>query len=107
MTQKEELLDITGCPYLREVLKIRNNKGLSIDEKIYHMEYRLKELQNYKTRLMMSMPLMIQSTMTQEELERLRQEREIIISIISKEQKRKNDLANVLYGPNGETIRES
>jgi hypothetical protein len=44
MTQQEELLDITGCPYLREVLKIRNNKGLSIDEKIYHMEYRLKEL---------------------------------------------------------------
>ena len=46
MTQQEELLDITGCPYLREVLKIRNNKGLSIDEKIYHMEHRLKELQN-------------------------------------------------------------
>jgi hypothetical protein len=54
MTQQEELLDITGCPYLREVLKIRNNKGLSIDEKIYHMEHRLKELQNYKTRLIMS-----------------------------------------------------
>jgi hypothetical protein len=30
-------IDITGYSYLREVMKIKNNKGLSLDEKVYHM----------------------------------------------------------------------
>jgi hypothetical protein len=95
---------VTGCPYLRDVLKIRGNKGLSIDEKIDHMQQKLKELNNYKTRLILSMPLRALNTMTQEELERLRQERDIIMGIIAKEERRKSDLANVLYGPNGEAM---
>ena len=46
--ETEDLRELAHFPYLREVLKIKNNRGLSLDERIYFMDAKLRQLYDHK-----------------------------------------------------------
>lgn len=78
-------MNLHHCPYLKEVMKLKQNKGLSSEEKIVWMQNNLKLLNDHKNRLLMAnRNIMSEGVGGSKDYERLRQEGEMIKNEIAK-----------------------
>lgn len=54
LEQIDEEIDLHHYPHLREVIRLKSNKGLTADEKLYHMQSVLTKLSDSMNRIMLS-----------------------------------------------------
>ena len=82
--------DVSQFQFLREVLKIRVNKGLNAEQKVFYMQGKLKELNSYKGKVIMSHNMDTSLRLSSGDFDRLRQESEAIKRLINVNLERKD-----------------